>query len=85
MLHAPCALRLLVNSMLHALCCMMPAIASLEDLRSAQKDLLEAKDLHQLKAVLEEAKQFAVTDTDTDTDTVSMRSGAELGGKIFVS
>jgi hypothetical protein len=29
----------------------MPAIASLEDLKSAQKDLLEAKDLDELKAV----------------------------------
>ena len=29
----------------------MPAIASLEDLKSAQKDLLEAKDLNELKAV----------------------------------
>ena len=29
----------------------MPAIASLEDLRSAQKDLLEAKDLDELKNV----------------------------------
>jgi hypothetical protein len=29
----------------------MPAIASLEDLKAAQKDLLEAKDLDELKAV----------------------------------
>ena len=29
----------------------MPAIASLEDLKSAQKDLQEAKDLAELKAV----------------------------------
>jgi hypothetical protein len=29
----------------------MPAIASLEDLEAAQKDLLEAKDLNELKAV----------------------------------
>jgi hypothetical protein len=28
----------------------MPAIASLEDLRAAQKDLLEAEDLNELKA-----------------------------------
>jgi hypothetical protein len=27
----------------------MPALASLEDLRAAQKDLLEAKDLDELK------------------------------------
>ena len=29
----------------------MPALASLEDLWAAQKDLLEAKDLDELKAV----------------------------------
>ncbi len=29
----------------------MPAIASLEDLKAAQKDLLEAKDLNELKVV----------------------------------
>ena len=29
----------------------MPAIASLEDLKAAQKDLLEAKDLNELKTV----------------------------------
>jgi hypothetical protein len=29
----------------------MPAIASLEDLKAAQKDLLEAKDLDELKRV----------------------------------
>jgi len=29
----------------------MPAIASLEELKTAQKDLLEAKDLNELKAV----------------------------------
>ena len=29
----------------------MPAIASLEDLKAAQKELLEAKDLEDLKAV----------------------------------
>jgi hypothetical protein len=28
----------------------MPAIASLEDLKAAQKELLEAKDLNELKA-----------------------------------
>jgi hypothetical protein len=30
---------------------LMPAIASLEDLRAAQKDLLQAKDLDELKVV----------------------------------
>ena len=29
----------------------MPAIASLEDLKAAQEELLEAKDLNELKAV----------------------------------
>ena len=29
----------------------MPAIASLEDLKAAQKDLLEAKDMDELKLV----------------------------------
>jgi len=29
----------------------MPAIASLEDLKAAQKDLLEAKDMEELKRV----------------------------------
>jgi hypothetical protein len=29
----------------------MPAIASLEDLKTAQEDLLEAKDLNELKPV----------------------------------
>jgi len=29
----------------------MPAVASLEDLKAAQKDLLEAKDLDQMKVV----------------------------------
>jgi len=29
----------------------MPAVASLEDLKAAQKDLQEAKDLDQLKAL----------------------------------
>ena len=41
---SPCALRLRVNAMRHALCAMrvvevtMPAIASLEDLKAAQKE-----------------------------------------------
>jgi hypothetical protein len=30
----------------------MPTIASLEDLKATQKDLLEAKDLNELKAVI---------------------------------
>lgn len=31
----------------------MPAIASLEELKAAQKDLLEAKDLNELKAAFQ--------------------------------
>jgi hypothetical protein len=40
--YAPCALRYLEAT--------MPAIASLEDLKAAQKDLLETKNLEELKA-----------------------------------
>ena len=36
----------------------MPAIASLEDLKSAQKDLLEAKDLNELKAVFKKWRRI---------------------------
>jgi hypothetical protein len=36
----------------------MPAIASLEDLRAAQKDLLEAKNLDELKAVFKKWRRI---------------------------
>jgi len=36
----------------------MPAIASLEDLKSAQKDLLEAKDLNELKTVFKKWRRI---------------------------
>jgi len=36
----------------------MPAIASLEDLRAAQKDLQEAKDLNQLKATFKKWRRI---------------------------
>jgi hypothetical protein len=36
----------------------MPAIASLEDLKSAQKDLLEAKDLSELKAAFKKWRKI---------------------------
>ena len=36
----------------------MPAIASLEDLRAAQKDLLEAKDLDELKVVFKKWRRI---------------------------
>ncbi len=43
MLYAPCALRYVEAT--------MPAIASLDDLKAALKDLLEAKDMDELKKV----------------------------------
>jgi len=36
----------------------MPAIASLEDLKSAQKDLLEAKDLSELKGAFKKWRRI---------------------------
>jgi len=36
----------------------MPAIASLEDLKSAQKDLQEAKDLNELKTVFKKWRRI---------------------------
>jgi hypothetical protein len=36
----------------------MPAIASLEDLKSAQRDLLEAKDLDELKRVFKKWRRI---------------------------
>ena len=36
----------------------MPAIASLEDLKAARKDLLEAKDLNELKTVFKEWRRI---------------------------
>ncbi len=36
----------------------MPAIASLEDLKAAQKDLLEARDLNELKAVFKKWRRI---------------------------
>ena len=36
----------------------MPAIAPLEDLKAAQKDLLEAKDLNELKAVFKKWRRI---------------------------
>jgi len=50
--------------MRYALCAMrevetnMPAIASLEDLKAAQKELLEAKDLNELKAVFKKWRRI---------------------------
>ena len=35
----------------------MPAIASLEDLKAAQKDLLTAKDLEELKATFKKGRR----------------------------
>ena len=36
----------------------MPAIASLEDLKAAQKDLLEAKNLNELKAAFKKWRRI---------------------------
>ena len=36
----------------------MPALASLEDLKKAQKDLLEAKDLDELKVVFKKWRRI---------------------------
>jgi len=36
----------------------MPAIASLEDLKAAQKDLLQAKDLDELKAAFKKWRKI---------------------------
>jgi hypothetical protein len=36
----------------------VPAIASLEDLKSARKDLLEAKDLNELKTVFKKWRKI---------------------------
>ena len=36
----------------------MPAIASLEDLKSCQKELLAAKDLHELKAAFKKWRRI---------------------------
>jgi hypothetical protein len=36
----------------------MPAIASLEDLKAAQKDLLEAKDLNELRTVFKKWRRI---------------------------
>jgi hypothetical protein len=37
---------------------LMPAIASLEDLKAAQKDLLQAKDLEELKRVFKKWRRI---------------------------
>jgi len=50
MLYAPCALRYFEVT--------MPAIASLEDLKAAQKDLLEAKDLDEVKATFTKSRNI---------------------------
>jgi hypothetical protein len=43
MRHAPCAMREVETS--------MPAIASLEDLKAAEKELLETLDINELKKI----------------------------------
>ena len=46
----PCAMREVETN--------MPAIASLEDLKAAQKDLLEAKGLNELKTVFKKWRRI---------------------------
>jgi hypothetical protein len=48
--YAPCALRNVEAT--------MPAIAPIEDLRATQKDLLEAKDLNELKTVFKKWRRI---------------------------
>ena len=43
----------------------MPAIASLEDLKAAQKDLLEAKDLNELRAVFKKWRRMGWKNSTT--------------------
>jgi hypothetical protein len=50
----------------------MPAIASLEDLKSARKDLLEAKDLNELKTVFKKWRRIGWKNV----------CGASMGGDI---
>ena len=60
----PNALRLTLRGRVLTLCALryfevtMPAIASLEDLKAAQKDLLEAKDLNELKAIFKKWRRI---------------------------
>ena len=71
--------------MLHAvfnLEVIMPAIASLEDLKAAQKDLHEAKDLDQLKSVFKKWRRIGwenVCGAPMGKDRAIQRSG---GGDI---
>ena len=60
----------------------MPAIASLEDLRAAQKDLLEAKDLNELKSAFKKWRRIGwknVCGAPMGKDRAIQRSG---GGDI---
>ena len=59
--HAPCGLG---YAMPYALCALryfevtMPAIASLEDLKAAQKELLETTDINELKKVFKKYRRI---------------------------
>ena len=60
----------------------MPAIASLEDLKAAQKDLLEAKDLDELKGAFKKWRRIGwknVCGAPMGKDQAIQRSG---GGDI---
>ena len=52
----------------------MPAIASLEDLKSAREDLMEAKDLNELKGM------WGITNCDTIPQSLPRRS-LSAGGR----
>ena len=67
----------------------MPAIASLEDLKAAQKDLLEAKDLDELKKVFKKWRRIGwknvckLVVTGANTRTIERRGGLRFPkGKI---
>jgi hypothetical protein len=50
MRHAPCAMREVETS--------MPAIASLEDLKAAEKELLETLDINELKKIFKKYRRI---------------------------
>jgi len=56
----------------------MPAIASLEDLKAAQKDLLEAKDLTELKATFKKWRRGSV-ECKPDTQEACLNDDKDRG------
>ena len=53
----------------------MPAIASLEDLKAAQKDLLEAKDLDELKRVFKKWRRIGWKNVEPPWDRIEPFKG----------